>query len=722
MRTPSLTRRVTLTSLAVLVAVVAGSNLFIYLTLRRTLMHNLHDVLATRANLVRAESDHFGPQELASRLTELGVRATITAPDGRTFEARPPSPSLDQGLAPRPTDLGEHPASRVVTLPGGGRAVVFVRRTGTDDALSRLLLFEGLGTVIALIVAGLLLRRISVATLRPVEEIAAAARRAAAGRRGERLRPDRPATPLGELATAYDLMLDDLEAAIHASQKAQSRSESLYRHTRMILDTAQQAFVAMDTRGRILDWNMQAEKLFGWRRDEVLGSTVAETLVPPSLRQQHLDGLARLLATGEGPFLGKRVEIEAMHRSGSTIPVELAVWATENEALTFNALIEDVRDRRKGEEAISQLAAIVESARDAILSQSLDGTIRSWNHSAELLYGYTAAEAIGQPVSIVVPPEEAATRAKLIEEVRRGRPIQTLETVRRCKNGTLVDVALTVSPVLNHAGAVVGISTMARDITEQRWMARTLDDTLAALEVALEQARHSEARSRRFLADAAHQLRSPITGIRACTETLLRGAPEPQRDRLMMHLVREASRASRLLGGLLRLARLDRGDDLAPEPSDLVALCEGEAERARALAPHLDVVVDADGCPMGAADLDPGAVEEILGNLLDNARRHAVGRIGLLIRGSGETLEVRVTDDGPGMTGDEAERAFERFVSLDGRGGSGLGLPIAQTLARAHGGELTYEEHGDKAFVLRLPLSADAHDVTGNGHVEQAPS
>ncbi len=706
MRTPSLRLRVTVATLTLLAILLGGLNLFLYLTLRERLLTNLQEVLLTRANVVRAEAVHLGSEELAARLTQLGIQATITTPQGDTLEARPPSPLLGSGLSQESIRLGEHPASRVVELPGGGRAVVFARRTGVDEALSNLVRLQVLGTVTALLLAGLLLRRIAGATLRPVEEIAAAARREAAGERGVRLRPDRPSTPLGELATAYDAMLDELETAVKASREAEERNDRLYRHARMIIETAQKPYVAMDTSGRIVDWNARAEQVFGWPRGQVLGRTVEETLVPPEFRRQHAEGIARFLATGEKRLIGRQQELEALHRDGSTIPVELTIWATENETTSFNAFIEDIRERRRGEEAIARLAAVVDSARDAIVSQSPDGTILSWNRGAEVLYGWKAEEAIGQPISIILPPEEAGLRTTMVDEGRQARAAHTVETTRRCSNGTLVDVSLTLSPVRDRFGNVVAVSTIARDITEQRWMARTLDETIKALEAAFEQAQRSDAYSRRFLADAAHQLRSPITGIRACTETLLRGVPEAERDRLMIHLVREASRASRLLTGLLRLARLDQGQELVPEPADLLALCESEAERARTLSPNLEIVVDWVRGPDQLPDLDASAVEEILGNLLDNARRHATHRIVVAVRGREDAVEVRVVDDGPGMTMEQAERAFERFVSLDGRGGSGLGLPIAQALARAHGGDLTYDAtDSEKAFVLRLPVS-----------------
>lgn len=161
---------------------------------------------------------------------------------------------------------------------------------------------------------------------------------------------------------------------------------------------------------------------------------------------------------------------------------------------------------------------------------------------------------------------------------------------------------------------------------------------------------------------------------------------------------------------LLTLARLDQGVAPEPVPTDLAALCHDEVERAASLAPHLTVAChdhDAAGAN-GPWWLDPSGTREIVANLLDNARRHARSRIDVEVAvhprddGSPERLALRIADDGPGLPADAVDRIFERFVSLDGRGGSGLGLPIAQTLARAQGGELSYE---DGSFVLELPAA-----------------
>lgn len=204
---------------------------------------------------------------------------------------------------------------------------------------------------------------------------------------------------------------------------------------------------------------------------------------------------------------------------------------------------------------------------------------------------------------------------------------------------------------------------------------------------------------RRFLADAAHQLRTPIAGIQACAEALLRGVEPPEQDRLLTALVRETSRATRILNDLLALARLDEGRPVSKAPIDLVAVCRDEADRVWVAAPRVEVVLRADR-RLQHVSADEAVVREIVANVLDNARRYLRSRVELTLRARGTTAEVRIADDGPGLPPGAEERAFARFVALDDKGGSGLGLAIARELARVHAGDLAYE---DGAFVLRLP-------------------
>ena len=223
---------------------------------------------------------------------------------------------------------------------------------------------------------------------------------------------------------------------------------------------------------------------------------------------------------------------------------------------------------------------------------------------------------------------------------------------------------------------------------------------LAELEATLSECRAEQASCRRFVADAAHQLRTPLTGIHASAEALLRGAPPALRDTLLANVVRETSRSAHLISDLLKLARLDEGEPLHTAPLDLVGVCRDEISRAWSLAPQLDIVLRAPGLDW-RLEADGQAVREILANLLDNARRHAHSQIEVVLDAVDDSVEVRVADDGPGVAADMVERIFQRFVTLDGLGGSGLGLAIARDLARAHGGDLGYQEG---AFVLRLPV------------------
>jgi two-component system, OmpR family, sensor kinase len=239
-----------------------------------------------------------------------------------------------------------------------------------------------------------------------------------------------------------------------------------------------------------------------------------------------------------------------------------------------------------------------------------------------------------------------------------------------------------------------------RTDTELGRMALAFDEMLNALEEALAEAKASEEAERRFLAEAAHQLRTPIAGIQASVDALLLTDVPAEREALLALVARESSRASRRVGGLLRIARLDRGSGPRRRRCDVVALCRDEVEHTAGLAPDLNVELHAEEASV-LCEVDPDDLAEALSNLLENARRHARSRILMAVSTRSGQLELRVEDDGPGIPPGDAERIFERFVSLDGQGGAGLGLPIVRGIARSHSGDISYE---NGAFVIRLPL------------------
>jgi two-component system, chemotaxis family, CheB/CheR fusion protein len=237
---------------------------------------------------------------------------------------------------------------------------------------------------------------------------------------------------------------------------------------RALLESALDCIISMDANGCVLEFNPAAEHVFGYQRDQILGQELATLIIPPACRERHRAGLRHYLETGEGPVLGKRFEITAIRADGSEILVELAITALRYEKEpVFTAYLRDITDRTHGEEASRRLAAIIESSDDAIISKDLNGIITSWNASAERLFGYKPEEIVGKSIMALIPPERQHEEPHIIERIRRGERIDHYETVRRRKDGTLVDISVTVSPLKDKKGQIIGASKIARDITDR---------------------------------------------------------------------------------------------------------------------------------------------------------------------------------------------------------------------------------------------------------------
>jgi two-component system CheB/CheR fusion protein len=253
---------------------------------------------------------------------------------------------------------------------------------------------------------------------------------------------------------------------------------------RALLDSALDCIISMNASGRVTEFNLAAERVFGYRRDEAMGQELASLIIPPEFRERHRAGLRHYLETGEGPVLGKRLEVTAIRADGSQILVELAITALRTDSeLMFTAYLRDITDRKRGEEASRRLAAIIESSDDAIITKDLNGTITSWNAAAERLFGYQPDEIIGKSILTLIPPERHHEEPGIIARIRRGEPINHYETVRRRKDGTLFDISVTVSPLKDEKGQIIGASKIARDISDrvQNERRRTAQYAVASL-------------------------------------------------------------------------------------------------------------------------------------------------------------------------------------------------------------------------------------------------
>src|SRR5438034_318077 len=250
--------------------------------------------------------------------------------------------------------------------------------------------------------------------------------------------------------------------------KVGSPTAKLAALNRAFLDSALDCIITMDATGRVREFNPAAERVFGFARAEVVGKELADLIIPPRLRERHRQGLAHYLKTGEGPLLGRLIEIAALRRDGTEILVALAISATEIDGSpVFTAYLRDITEQKRVEDANRRLAAIIESSGDAIISIDLDERITSWNKEAERLFGYSAGEIIGKPITVLVPPDRHNQELEIMERLRRGERIIRYETAHRRKDGTSLEISLAVSPIKDDNGHVIGASKIARDITER---------------------------------------------------------------------------------------------------------------------------------------------------------------------------------------------------------------------------------------------------------------
>ena len=387
-------------------------------------------------------------------------------------------------------------------------------------------------------------------------------------------------------------------------------------------------------------------------------------------------------------------------------------------------LNEDVRAERRRESERAHLSeerfsAIVESSDDAIFGKGLDGVITSWNAGAQRLYGYLPDEAIGRPATILIPPDRLDEEATILETVRSGARVRHYDTKRLKKDGTVVDISLAVSPITRRDGKVIGASSIARDITEQK-------EAEAERERALTREREQNDRLRELdrlkdglVASVSHELRTPLTSIRGYAELLLEreaGELNDEQEQFLNVIDRNTGRLLRVISDLLFVAQVDAGKlTLEPSRVDLADLVleSVDAARPNADAKAIAVHVDADEIP--AIYADRSRLAQALDNLLSNAIKFTPegGRVDVRLCAATGAAVVEVRDTGIGIPADEQQKLFERFFRTKGATdraiqGTGLGLSITKAIAEAHGGTISLEsaEGIGTTFRIELPLSS----------------
>ncbi|MFN2571026.1 MAG: ATP-binding protein [Gemmatimonadales bacterium] len=348
------------------------------------------------------------------------------------------------------------------------------------------------------------------------------------------------------------------------------------------------------------------------------------------------------------------------------------------------------------------LAAIVESSDDAIISKTLDGIITSWNQGAQRLLGYTPEEIIGRHITTIIPEDRRDEEIVILSKLRKGERIDHFETIRQAKDGTLLDISLTISPIRNEAGVVVGASKVARDVSLQKRVRRELEQ--------------ADQRKNEFLALLAHELRNPLGPIRHAVKILRARTPSPEELQWATSIIdRQAEHMTRLVEDLLDVARITRGTiELRRERVDVAAILKSAVEASRPLIEKSrhQLTVSAPAEPV-YVDGDPTRLTQIVSNLLDNAAKYTDpgGQIWLSGQREGDSAVITVKDSGIGIPSEMLPRIFDMFtqagMSLErAQGGLGVGLSLVERLVKLHGGTVVAASAGagkGSRFTIRLP-------------------
>jgi PAS domain S-box-containing protein len=397
--------------------------------------------------------------------------------------------------------------------------------------------------------------------------------------------------------------------------------------------------------------------------------------------------------------------------------------------------------RAKGQLDIDALmAAIIESSDDAIISKDLNGIIMSWNEGAERLFGYTAAEVVGKSVATLIPAGRADEESCILERIRRGEKVDHYETTRLRKDGHEIEISLTVSPVRDKSGKVIGASKIARDISSRRQAEERLKQALAREQEARGEAERANRVKDEFLCAVSHELRTPLTAINGWALMLRAGSLDAaQSARALETIVSSAKAQNQLINDLLDVSRIITGKmRLNVAPLNLGSVIEAAVETAHPAAEAKGIRLSVSLDP--AADTMSGDAErlqQVVWNLLSNAVKFGPngGRVEIRLKRVDSHVEIVVADNGQGIKPEFLPYVFERFRQEDAgttrqHGGLGLGLAIVRHIIELHGGTVRAESEGlgkGATFTVSLPIArvpdappAESRDKAAGGRLTGA--
>lgn len=487
-----------------------------------------------------------------------------------------------------------------------------------------------------------------------------------------------------ELAAINEELAVSIEE-LNETQKNLQRSEKLFRS--IALNIPKSLIIMIDKDHRFLAIEGELMEKMGYDSQDYTGKHPTE--VAPPERYEATKHLYERLMSGE------KFSEERQSATGENFMVHFVPLENDNNEVEAGLMIAlEISDIKQAEEKSAKLAAIIESSDDAIISKTLESVITSWNDSAERIFGFTADEIIGQTIYKLIPDDRKDEEPQIIARIKTGERVQHFETKRITKDETLLDVSVTISPVKDKQGEIIGISKIVRDITEKK----------------LEEQRKND-----FVAMVSHELKTPLTTINSYIQLLLAKAKKEEDSFRVNALTRtyvQAKKMTSMIDDFLSVARLEEGKvPLKIAPFNFHELAEEIASDQQFLT--LKHTIQLRDCKEVELNADRDKIGQVLNNLISNAIKYSPngGPITITCEKKGTKATISVIDNGVGIKPEDQKRLFDRFYRANNEklqmvSGFGIGLYLVSEVLRYHKSkiELKSEENEGSTFYFSLDL------------------
>lgn len=467
---------------------------------------------------------------------------------------------------------------------------------------------------------------------------------------------------------------------VHPIVEQMISKQNLNQHSAIlaaIVESSDDAIVSKDLHGIVTSWNPAAEKIFGYASTEMLGQSILKII--PADRKEEEAEILRIL--GSGGRLD-HFETKRITKDSRLLDISLTISPIKDangQVIGVSKIARDITELRQQEEKAAVLAAIIESTDDAIISKTLTGIITSWNPSAQRMFGYSPQEMIGQSILNLIPDDRKEEEPQIIAKLTQGERVEHFETKRVTKTGKIIDVSLTISPIKNKAGEIIGVSKIARDITEKK---------------------QEDQRKNDFMAIVSHELKTPLTSIKTYIQ-LLQARARKNPDDFMISALGKADvqikKMTNMIHDFLNLSRLEEGRmPLNKSRFSLSELLEELIFDARMLFPGHGIALQLEKDVFIFADRDK--IGQVLLNLLGNAAKYSKAESQIKVSceiGEGKS-KISVSDEGMGIMPADQQKLFERFYRVHALhssniSGFGIGLYLVAEILKLHNSEINVQ-------------------------------